>query len=345
MRICIKALDTLTFGVGKPSVWGEDTFGAGMFPPFPSVVRGAVRAAWLHEHSAFDVANTDGDPTANYAVTEYALLLNDSPHFPVPADYLWAQGENALVPCRLMDNDNLSSITTPCQLWADAEGKLASAERRYVQREALQDYLRGNGIGRSAPLSDYVTEEDRVGIFMERGQRTAKKGMLYRSPLIRPAALGGGKSLDAVNTTSLAVSISGADGIASLTRFGGENKVARFAEYGGEISPSGAIGEDGRFKLYLATPAVFKSGYLPELPFAAKLLSAAVYGYDSIGGFDMKAKRPKPMRRAAKAGSVFYYELIENTPETRNGILSLHGTSISDFSREDGFGICYVGLV
>ena len=41
MKVKITALDTLSFGVGQPSVWGEDTFRAGMFPPFPSVVRGA----------------------------------------------------------------------------------------------------------------------------------------------------------------------------------------------------------------------------------------------------------------------------------------------------------------
>jgi len=59
----------------------------------------------------------------------------------------------------------------------------------------------------------------------------------------------------------------------------------------------------------------------------------------------MKAKRPKPMRRAVRAESVYYYELTDNTHENRNAVLKLHGTSISDFSREDGFGISYIGKI
>jgi CRISPR-associated protein Cmr3 len=339
MKIKINALDTLTFGVGKPSVWGEDTFGAGMFPPFPSVIRGAVRASWLYENGSVELADTDDDPTKSYAITEYAVLFNGEPHFSVPADYLLDNETKKLVPCELKDNDGLSSLTTPCQLWVNADGKVSSADRQYISREELQNYLNGETLVHSVQLSDYITDESKIGIFIERGSGTAKKSMLYRSPLTRLA--------NAEKNASLAVNISGADKIPGLTRFGGENKVANFTAYCGDISPSlvdGAIGEDGRFKLYIASPAIFESGCLPELPVPAELLTAAVYGYDNAGGFDMKRNQPKPMRRAVRAGSVYYYKL--KNPDNREKILALHGTSISgDYTRKDGFGICYIGKI
>jgi CRISPR-associated protein Cmr3 len=341
MKVKIRALDTLTFGVGKPAVWGEDSFGAGIFPPFPSVVRGAVRAAWLHENGSFDLADTEGDPTRDYAVTEYALLLNDAPYFPAPADFVWNEDSKTLMQCELRENDGLSSLTTPYQLWANADGKMTTAEKRYISLKDLQAYLNGERVAESVPLTDYVTSESKIGIFRGRDTNTVREGMLYRSPLTR--LKGEKRNDDGFYTAALAASVNGAE-TDGLIRFGGENKTASFAAYAGAISPSGAIGDDGKFKLYLATPAIFKGGHLPELPVKARLLTAAVYGYDSVGGFDMKAKRPKPMRRAVKAGSVYFYELAENTPENRAAAAhALHGASISDYSYSDGFGICYIG--
>lgn len=342
MKMKITALDTLTFGVGKPSVWGEDTFGAGMFPPFPSVMRGAARAAWLHENGSFELSDTDDDPTKSYAVTEYALLLNGKPYFPVPADFVWSEDDKKLIQCELQENVGLSNLTTPYQLWANADGKTVSAEKRCISLENLQMYLNDKPIIESVPLTDYVTSESKIGIYRGRDTNTVKKGMLYRSPLVRLQSEN--RNTKEFYNAAIVANIDGAD-ISGLIRFGGENKTAYFTAYDGAISPIGAIGDTGRFKLYLATPAIFKGGYLPELPVKATLLTAAVYGYDSIGGFDMKAKRPKPMRRAAKAGSVYFYELDENTIETRAAILKLHGASIGDDSGKDGFGICYIGKI
>jgi CRISPR-associated protein Cmr3 len=332
MKVKINALDTLVFGVGKPSVWGEDTFGASMFPPFPSVVRGAARASWLYGNGSFDIADTGSDQTKDYAVIEYALLLNDEPYFPVPADFVWNEDDETLIQCSLQENDGLSNLTTPYQLWAYANGKQTSAEKRCLSLGNLQAYLNGENITESVSLADYIISESKIGIYRGRDTGAVKKGMLYRSPLMR------------LNNAAIAANINGAN-VKGLIRFGGENKIANFTEYDSGISPSGAIGDDGRFKLYLETPAIFKKGYLPELPVKAALLTAAVYGYDNVGGFDMKLRRPKPMRRAVKSGSVYYYELIENSDENRSAILALHGTSISDYSREDGFGICYIGKI
>jgi len=341
VKVRINALDTLNFGVGKPSVWGEDSFGLGMFPPFPSVVRGAARASYLYENGAFDVSGTDNDPTDNFTVAEYALLFNDCPYFPVPADFVLVENESDskkkdLVQMKFKENDNLSSLTTPYRLWVDADGKATPAERHYVSRKDLEAYLNGETVADCVPLSKFITEESRIGIYREHDTKTVKDGMLYHVPLTR------------MNDAAILANIDGFSCDNEPIRFGGENKVACFNEYGEAISPNApdSINSDGSFKLYLATPAAFKDGYLPDLPVKATLLAAAVNGYESAGGFDMKERRPKPMRRAVKAGSVYFYQLNENTDENRKAILSLHGKSISvENSRKDGFGICYIGKI
>lgn len=339
MKVRIDALDTLTFGVGKPSVWGEDTFGFGMFPPFPSVVRGAARASYLYENGAFDDSGTDKDPTEEYAVAEYALLLNKSPHFPVPADFVLIDKKN-LVQMELEKNDGLSSLTTPNQLRVNSDGKAEPAEKQYISREDLEAYLNGGTVTDYTSLSDHIIEESRIGIYRERDTKTVKDGMLYHVPLTRLE--------NKNNSAAILANIDNFSVKSEPIRFGGENKVACFSEYSETISPKapGSINGDGSFKLYLATPAIFDGGYLPDLPVKATLLTAAVNGYESAGGFDMKERRPKPMRRAVKAGSVYYYRLDENTEENRKAVLALHKTSICDENyRKDGFGICYIGKI
>jgi CRISPR-associated protein Cmr3 len=340
MKVKISALDTLTFGVGKPSAWGEDSFGKGMFPPFPSVARGAMRAGWLYENGTADIADTEEDETKKCFISEYALLLNGEPYFPTPADYVLCENDK-LKKCTLQCNDNLSNLKTTHQLWADDDGKLKPAEKRYITREALECYLADDEIKDSAALSDYISEENKIGIYRNRGTNTVKQGMLYNSPL---------KRLE--NGNNSAALVANFEGLVfrGLIRFGGESKVASFTEWRGNISPGlpdGAVSKDGNFKVYLATPAFFSGGYLPaflkEENTYAKLLTAAIYGYESIGGFDVKKKCPKQMLRAVKAGSVYYCKLKENTEENRQKVLSLHGKSISEFYAQDGFGICYIG--
>jgi CRISPR-associated protein Cmr3 len=338
----VNALDTLSFGAGKPSVRGEDTFGVGMFPPFPSVIRGAFRTARLSEHIAgIDVMNTDGDTTKGYTITQYALSLGGIPHFPAPADTVFRDEDSSLKLLGLRKNDELSSLELPYQLWADIDGKVAPPEGRYISLETLRSCLNDKITDiPSVPLSNYITAENRIGIYRERGTHTVKESMLFKTPLTRTEGKSGKLEL-----------IVGIDGIeptsGGILRLGSHGKVAAFSQDGANLSWDGEISDGGVFKLYLATPAIFENGWYPtnDKLLNAELLASAVSGYDNIGGFDIKENHPKPMRRAVKAGSVYYFRLRENTEENRKGILALHGKSVSCERDGDGFGICYIGRV
>ncbi|MDR1482972.1 MAG: hypothetical protein LBI74_10125 [Synergistaceae bacterium] len=334
MLYAIDALDTLSFGIGKPAVRGEDTFGIGMFPPFPSVVRGAFRTAWLSGHiECIGEMDTEADPTKVWAITGYALSLNGVPHFPAPADTVFIKEGEPLKSLELRENDGLSSLSVPYQLWAGVDGRVSPPDKRYISLNTLREYLRGglNDIP-SVPLSDYISSESRIGIYRERETRAAEDAMLFRAPLTRTSGRSG--------RLEILVNIDGIDGVAErgLLRFGSHGKTASFRASGAQIAPELGASEGNAFKIYLATPAIFQNGWYPEIP-GAELMTAAVSGYDSVGGFDIKKGRPKPMRRAVRAGSVYYYKCAGNADE----LFKLHGTSISNERAEDGFGICYIG--
>ena len=105
-------------------------------------------------------------------------------------------------------------------------------------------------------------------------------------------------------------------------------------------------GKHGFVKIYLATPAIFKNGSLPE--FISKgsyegiefeLLNMAIGKPIFIGGFDMKKRQPKPMKKAVPAGSVYYLR----SNKAQELASKLHSKSISEINPEQGFGICYCG--
>jgi hypothetical protein len=71
--------------------------------------------------------------------------------------------------------------------------------------------------------------------------------------------------------------------------------------------------------LYLATHAVFKGGWNPGLDESSgvRLIAAAVGKPVILSGWNQKRRRPKPMRRAVPAGSVYYYEVVDTKKAER----------------------------
>jgi CRISPR-associated protein Cmr3 len=339
MKIKITANDTLHFGSGKSTNAGESSFGAALFPPYPTVFLGALRSAYLSQNPKYiTTANESGDPTLEYKLTFFAMLIDGVPHFPAPADTYVAGGSPESRLLSLKPNDGLSSQGLPYYLWTDHEGKVLTPEGRYVSADALGKYLKGESdVVPSVKLSDYTEREIRVGIARDNYSRAAADSMLYNSAMTRPWGC------------EFAVELDGSElpKSSGLIRLGRHGKTAAYREFDFNTTIQGRIGENGEFKLYFATPAIFDGGSIPALPCGLpeiELIAAAVSGYENVGGYDMKENRPKPMERAVKAGSVFYYKLTDNTEENRYAVAKkLHGKCISRKNERAGFGLCYVG--
>lgn len=128
--------------------------------------------------------------------------------------------------------------------------------------------------------------------------------------------------------------------------FDGQQREALFAQ----------IAQDRRCRVLLLTPAHFSDGYRPPLTWtrggvAATLKAACVPRMQTVSGWDLAHRnengrygRPKPTRRLAPAGSVYFVEF----PAGANIRAWLDATWMQNVSDDeqscrDGFGLAVVG--
>lgn len=146
-----------------------------------------------------------------------------------------------------------------------------------------------------------------------------------------------------------------------LTRVGAEGRIARLSvsSADGHLNPVKKLGDVIRqhlqtatppihLLLYLATPAIFQHGWRPGVTSTLKLVAAAVGRPVTISGWKLTRSRgePKPVRRAAPAGSCYLFEVEEGQRQTAADLVSRYhfNESVSDEQRGLGFGSALFGL-
>ncbi|MGI6450915.1 MAG: type III-B CRISPR module-associated protein Cmr3 [Desulfitobacteriia bacterium] len=347
MLIKVEALDTLFFRDGKPFTMGQETWADGIFPPYPSVVYGALRTAYFAQHiEELNQANQKDDPTAGLKIKGLFLVIDNDLCLPLPLDCVEEKNneKNQVVfQLKLKENNRVSSAPTSFILASDRDSQVDNVREGYLNDLDFRRYLDATmNEFYYYKLSDYVVAEEKIGIAKDRVTSAAEKSKLYRIALRR------------LNNVSIIIDFDGLELPESgFLKLGGEGKAATYKSIDSLPDFSSEL-KGNRFKIYLATPAIFKNGWLPgwinpetlegtydEL--RLKLLSGAVGKNVNIGGFDIEKGRPKPMKRAVPAGSVYYFELLEGEPA--KVIELMHYKSISEFSPEQGFGISFVGMV
>lgn len=207
--------------------------------------------------------------------------------------------------------------------------------------------------GRVPEPQDFVSAEElwmdevRVGLGIDDRDRSAKEHMLYTFGYVR---LRQGVAIGfEVAGTALAPE--------GQVRLGGDGRTAWLAA-GPQLpfTQPPPLGGSKRFRLYVATPTFSAAGGYPpgfaadnlsgarELP--CRLVAAALPGFALAGGWDVARGRPKPLRRALPAGSVFLFESKEAGGAASAAAL-LHGEPVADFPGEElgrqGFGLALVG--
>jgi len=363
--IKITPLDTLFFRDGRPFTSGDDNWAYNIFPPLPSTVYGAMRTAYIAQRgglSAFmqgemkDAIGTADGPGAFairgvFVVQGYNLLV------PAPLDTLIHRHKNGkrLGVLRLEEGigpmiDNLwlsHRLNEPG--WEEVE----IPDKVFIEQFTLKDYLSGGkGPFTFVRQNELIKREDKIGIERSRQTHTAAEGMLYQAGMLR-----------LVNNVALAADYTGLDDFpqSGIMRLGGEAKAARYEE----APQFGQLGlgpdelrklwkADSVIKLYLATPAIFKKGWLPEGidemtgiweidGISLRLLTAAVASPINVGGWDLAHRRPKPMHKAVPAGSVYYFKVEKGDIESV--IKKFNNKNISDVNSEQGFGLAFMGVV
>ena len=139
-----------------------------------------------------------------------------------------------------------------------------------------------------------------------------------------------------------------------LIKLGGEGKGFAYSKVSQKTDPlsnddrtilQNMVCASGKFKLYLATHAIFDDGWFPkELHPDIELITAAVGNYVTVGRWDVAHGSPKSTYRAVPAGSVYYFKLT-NGADVDKILDCLHCKNISDQRAQEGFGLAYVGAV
>jgi len=339
------SLDTLFFRDGKPFSMGDDTWADGIFPPPPSVIYGALRTAYLSKNiSEFKNVNTDEDKTAKMKISFLSYYLKSKFYFPCPLDIVKdkANDNSKYYLLRLKPKSDSFFLNFDLPYILKSEGEVEEADG-LIEKIALSDYLLHCKPPKSLlEKSKHFLEEPKVGIGRNNETHIGEDGMLYRVGMKR---LYDNFGL-VVGINDLTLSEEG------IMRLGGEGKSVVFSSKTADKPieppifklPEKLSGD--YFKVYLSTPAIFKDGWQPshDIVGGAELIAAAVGKPIHVGGFDMKPKngkkpRPKPMRRAVPAGSVYYYK------GTLDQAKQIHLNPISDDAQDclQGFGIALIG--
>lgn len=358
----IDAIDTLFFRDGKPFSMGEETWANGLFPPYPSTVYGMLRSLHFATHlNELSSANTIVDPTLALALKGYILGLSKdtgefNTAFPIPND-LYAEGREkpnqaTLFRCVARPSEEKIISDYPFDYVLETQGQ------KKIQTLGGKALLTGSEFTNYLSdaqdqydiewLSHYMTEEPKVGIGRDYHTRSSAEGKLYRVAMNRPAGEKGSLQL-LLKFEGLRLADFG------ISRFGAEGKAIEYQLTDFPEVSTSVTTQDKYFKIYFATPAIFKEGAYPLswlLNHGLKLLTGASGKPEYIGGFDLKKVAPKPMLKAIPAGTVFYVK-IEDEKKAAGIIEKLHEGSIYNLApkcdvyqesfQKQGFGLTYIG--
>lgn len=200
--------------------------------------------------------------------------------------------------------------------------------------------------------------ESRVHVRIKPKTQTALEGALYQTSgmeFVRAYRKTDEAGLGDVGALALALETDAdlQDGIDFL---GGERRIVCWRKADGGLPPCPvevrqAIQQSRACRVMLVTPACFAQGLLPAWLLScasgasATVIGAAVHRYQTASGWDYEKRGPKPTRRLAPAGSVYYLKLAGNDEAINRFVDTVWMQAISDDpqARLDGFGLAALG--
>lgn len=354
--LVLQAVDVWLFRDGRPFDPASGRRAESLFPPYPTVIQGAIRSYHLvvkhvDLRDAQKIRETVGTPV-NYEasrMTEYKGLRLRGPflakvggdrlvrYFPQPADAVTVDRvAHTIRPASGPESTPEASVRASLTridkglLLLGFRDPLEKGETGlWLSEEALLEYLGGETV-MGTPTQDLFERESRFGIGMNSGRQTVEEGMLYEVEFIRPA-----------QDVGLLVEMSGYDGWpeTGILQLGGESRAAVYNTKE-DVAPWPSIPHPlpRKFKVYFATPTFFEGGWRGDWGkfFGGEVMlrAAALNRYESVGGFDWANISHKPARRYIPAGSVYYFEHHGNAHLKAD----LPQNAITDFGAEIGFG-------
>lgn len=300
----ISPLDTLFFRSGKPFTKGEDSWiDNTSVIPNPSVFWGAMFTSLY----ANDIARQN-DITDK--ITELSLkgifIFNKNTDLllvPAPLDLFLKKDEKFYYAEEYEDvNKNIiANNSTNILVQPNEEKELITAENYYINfADLFQSYTdRHSYRTKIYSFDDFAFFDPKVGNTRLNETHAAENSMLYKTQLLQfdenwcyIVKYESKQPLDNV-----------------VLKLGGEGKTAKVEDLQNFKMPENKENQETEyFKVYFQNPVIWKSGdgleEMQSLP-NCELLTACIGKPLHIGGWDYKERKPKTMRKAVPAGSVY----------------------------------------
>jgi len=399
MWLWLEPLDVLLFRDSRPFTGGEIHRARSLFPPSPLTFQGAIRSI-LFQHvlgnkgkSFHHLAKYLRHENMDADVEEVVRILggaDDFGNFQLLGPFLASrQGNIEKVsvehiffppPFDLLQKDEKFFTISPLSdlphvlfdsgwkeglalLWSKEIGAKDVADF-WLTKEGLAAYLKGEFSTIALKHSKHIyAREQRVGIELKDGARTVEIGKLYMAEFVRLEKNHGFLVRVEIISSPDDVLAPLKEGVLQL---GGEARACLYRSLeddplAGFDSPLG--GNEKFFKLYLATPAIFTKGWLPDFleqstlkgkvdGVQVRLVAAAVGKPMYIGGWDLAHNVPRELYPAVPPGSVYLFEILEGGAEKVKEIF--HGkTKLQELGNQGerylrelakiGFGLTFVG--
>ncbi len=218
-----------------------------------------------------------------------------------------------------------------------------------------------NPAGESAPLTPVELGHNgpqpdrRVHVGIDGDTFTSKEGALFATSGLVFWQHTEGEGLGNTQKLALAIEVEGnnkseleiSEGFAPL---GGERRLMNWHEQKNGSLPTippklieTIKNNDGHCRLILLTPAYFDAGWRPDFGEGATLLATAVSNPVVVSGWDFEKPGPKPTKRLAPAGSVYFVKVNGDVEQWVNSHW-MQPLSDDDEMGKAGFGLTAVGV-
>ncbi len=385
MQLFIEPIDVLLFRDGRPFSAGESHRARSVFPPTPNTIQGIIRSQVLAQRCGRYQQYRDrclncpeeGECSISDEIGQPANLKTNQPgdlgemqlkgplvakyqhnqletYFFLPRDIVQVKATAKLKLLQPLDKSLPGSNNAPSQLLPLWTANTVENLDGYLTGQQLQQYLWGKCPEAITEGDELYQRESRLGIEINNAKKITEEGKLYQTEFIRckPQV---GLYVEIEGIKQLSANPHTTEGLVAV---GGENRVASYQQLSKRVDLlqlKEALKKrlNQAFKLYLATPTVFKKGWLPGWidittlkgeykGVEVKLKAAAIDKYQTIGGWDVAHNRPKPTYRAVPAGSVYYFTTNASPEEIIN---AFHWQNLADEAqdRQIGYGLSLVG--
>jgi CRISPR-associated protein Cmr3 len=232
---------------------------------------------------------------------------------------------------------------------APGPARVESWRAQWLRREELLECLAGRPPAADSARGPCVLRESRIGVGIDPSTRSAQRGQLYLRDTVRLEE-GVQARAGLLVEVGARLELDGETG-----RLGGDGRMVAIRRVTAP-DPVPAPEAGPRLKVYLASPTWFEKGWrpgwldpgtlegtVPGTGTRVRLVGAATGDPALVGGWDLKAQRPRPLRAMVPAGAVYFLEVVAGDPG--EVAAALHARPLCDDGAmaRAGFGLALLG--